>query len=199
MLFKYNKNSHLLLTAVTDMNYESLIFNEKNKKLNIVYVGWLFKLNKKWVLELAKDKKNTIYLIGPYDNVNIEEFQKIPNIIITGTKKGNGLYHYLMNADVCIAPYIIDQDTEKVFTMPNKFWLYINFGKPIVTCEIKNLYKEIPDKFIYQAKSSIDFARKIEKSVTENNILLTEKRKHFIQKNTWDNRVKELIYLYNNE
>ena len=39
-----------------------------------------------------------------------------------------------------------DSQTEKVYTMTNKFWLYINFGKPIVTCEIKNLYKEIPEK-----------------------------------------------------
>lgn len=198
-LSKYNKNSHLLLTAAVNINTKIPKFNIKKKYFNIVYVGWLFKLNRQWILDLAKNNNYTIYLIGPNANVNIEEFQKTSNIIITGTKKGNDLYHYLMEADVCIAPYNIDDDTKKAYTMPNKFWLYIYFGKPVVTCEIKNIYKEIPDKFIYQAKNSIDFTRKIATSINENTIFLTEKRKIFIQKNTWDNRVNQLIYLYNND
>ena len=198
-LLRYNENSYLFLTAAPDINSDVFTFDDGVKEhFNIVYVGWLFKLNQQWILEIAKNKKYTIYLIGPTNNVNVEGFQSNSNIIITGAKKGDELYRYVERADVCIAPYSPDQDTEEVYTMPNKFWLYLVFGKPIVTCEIKNLYKEIPDKFIYQASSSLDFIKKIETSITENNSILTEKRKQFIQQNTWESRAKQFLILNNN-
>ena len=143
ILLKYNQNSHLFLTAAPNLNSDVIQFKKEDKEsINIVYVGWLFKLNQQWIHELANNKNCTIYLIGPNKHVNIEGFQTNSNIIITGAKKGNELYSYIKKADVCIAPYSTDQDTEEVYTMPNKFWLYLIFGKPIVTCEIKNLYKE---------------------------------------------------------
>ena len=79
--------------------------------------------------------------------------------------------------------------------MPNKFWLYLSFGKPIVTCQINNL-KGLPKKFVYQSKNETEFNDNIDRAASEDSSDIFEKRMQYIQKNTWDNRVNELLGLY---
>ena len=78
--------------------------------------------------------------------------------------------------------------------MPNKFWLYLSFGKPIVTCQIINL-ADLPDKFVYQSKNEKEFMANIDKALSEDSAEMFKKRIQFIRQNTWDNRVDELLAL----
>ena len=85
------------------------------------------------------------------------------------------------NSDICIAPYVEDKDSKEVYTMPNKFWLYLNFGKPIITCSIPNL-ANLPDRYVYQSKSIEQFLNNIEKSIEENSVKLFNDRIEFIKR-----------------
>jgi len=196
-LLRYNSKSHLLLSgascAIQGGSY--IDFIGKDKRVNIVYVGWLFKLNIEWIIAASKNKNYNIYLIGPGFNNNLNQLKQIDNIIFTGELIGESLAKIMIKANICIAPYIRDRDTEEVYTMPNKFWLYLSFGLPIVTCHIKNL-ADLPAGFVYQSKNESEFITNIDKAIIENSHDIFKKRIGFIQKNTWDNRVDELSDLY---
>lgn len=195
-LLNYNSRSYLLLTGATSINETGNKLIDRNpEEINIVYVGWLVKLNTDWVRALSGNKQYNIYIVGPYDNNQVNEFRGINNILILGEKTGKELSQYLYNADVCIAPYIHDRDTEEIYTMPNKFWLYLSFGKSIVTCRIRNL-TNLPDRFVYQSGNVSEFISNIEKAVSEDSPDIFEQRIRFIRQNTWGKRVDELLGLY---
>ena len=196
-LLRYNKNSHLLLTGASMVHYRDSNFKivNKNKKVNIVYVGWLTKLNVEWIKYISINKNYNIYLIGPGLNTTINCLDRIDNVIITGELVGDDLKKIIMEANVCIAPYYQDKDTEENYVMTNKFWLYLSFGKPIVTCPINNL-PDLPREFVYQSKNKIEFLTNIGKAFSEDSPSIIEQRIKYIKQNTWDNRVEELLGLY---
>ena len=144
---------------------------------------------------MSKQSNNKIKLVGPYNQNDYKDLDNIENISLLGEKQGKNLISILKKADVCLAPYKICKDTEEVYTMPNKFWLYLNFGLPIVTCEIKKLFK-LPNDFVYQAKDKFEFVDKVICANSKNSFELFSKRRLFIEKNNWNNRVKQLINLY---
>ncbi|MBH49875.1 MAG: hypothetical protein CMG69_03885 [Candidatus Marinimicrobia bacterium] len=196
-LLKYNKNSHLMLTGASFLNQKNITYKviEKNKNINIVYVGWLNKLNVKWIEYISQNKKYNIYLIGPGLSKTMKPLKKNDNIVFTGELIGNELREMMEKANIFIAPYYKDKDTEKVYTMPNKFWLYLSYGKPIVTCRINNLAK-LPEKFVYQSKDEKEFITNIDKAIKEYSETNFEKKLNFISQNTWDNRVDKLLEYY---
>ena len=199
-LIKYNSNTHLFLTAAPDIDFKLAKFNMGNidkDKCTVVYVGWLTKIDVdllQGLLEASNDLK--IKVIGPGKELLEKIAIKYENIELLGEKKGEELYVALDSADVAIAPYILDDDVKKVYTMPNKFWLYLSFGLPIVTREILNLY-ELPEKFVYQSKNVKDFVNNVLKACGENSSEITNKRIEFAKKNTWDSRGEKFITLVN--
>ena len=44
----------------------------KKSITEIVYVGWLGKLNRRWIIQLAKRRDFKIYLIGPYKKQEVK-------------------------------------------------------------------------------------------------------------------------------
>lgn len=191
---KYNNSSYLLLTAAEDTPSTENIYLKNKIKKNILYVGWIAKLELDWVIELSKNSDYNIVIIGPGSHKQKLFFNKYKNIDFTGPKTGQELIPYLSIADVCIAPYVKNLDTEKVYTMPNKFWLYLSYGKPIVTRKIDNL-ANLPDCFVYQSEDLSAFIKNISKAISDNSKDLIEQRQKFISKNTWNNRTIELLRL----
>ena len=194
-LAKFNSNSFLLLHGAPDIYYNVNIsdsFDDVRKK--IVYVGWLSKMNFDWAKELSKNKNYDIYMIGHYSQHERKILQD-DNVVIMGEKKGEELYAILNTADAFIAPYKIGKETKKVYSMPNKFWLYFRFGRPTITCKIDNLIK-VPDGFIYQASSKQDFINNVKLAIDSDNIELRKARIDFAKKNTWNNRVLQLHKIY---
>jgi glycosyltransferase involved in cell wall biosynthesis len=194
-LLVYNSSSHLVLTAAEQLDVSTQLRSPKNDIIKAVYVGWLSKLNIDWVLAACENKNVHIQLVGPYKSNEIERLTKIDNIEILGQKFGSELGAYLKQADVCIAPYKKGDDTEKVYTMPNKFWLYLNFGKPIVSCAINRLYP-LPDNFVYQANNQSEFVKALLQADAENTQKLISERQQFIKLNNWESRVNRLLELY---
>ena len=191
----HTDSSHLILTAAEQLNISPKYINSNNSTINAVYVGWISKINKEWILSLSQKKNIVIQLIGPYEDNNFKELIEKENIHFLGQKTGEKLANFLEKADVCLAPYIIGRDTEEVYTMPNKFWLYLNYGHPIVTCEIKRLYS-LPTGFVYQAKNENEFTNAVIKAHSENSEKKFLERLLFIKKNNWGSRVNQIINLY---
>lgn len=197
-LLRMNPNSNMILTGAPSIDKAGNTNERKEHKKStkeIVYIGWLGKLNRMWIIQLVKRKEFKIFLIGPYKKKEVQSYLSYNNIILTGPKIGEELYQYMRRADVYIAPYKQGKYTERGYTMPNKFWLYLSFGKPIVTCQIKNLV-DLPRGFVYQSENISKFISNIDKAVSEDSPDIFEKRIQFILQNTWDNRVDELLGLY---
>jgi hypothetical protein len=194
-LIVYNPATFLILTAAEQLNVKNLTRDTNSKIVKAIYVGWLSKINTDWILELAKNKNLHIQLIGPYTSSDVEKLSGIDNIEILGKKIGKELDFYISSADICLAPYQKGDDTERVYTMPNKFWLYLNYGKPIVTCTIKRLY-QLPDGFVYQANTKLEFVKSFNQAVLNNSRYLQRERQKFIKLNNWENRVMQILELY---
>ncbi len=196
-LKKYNPNSHLFLTAAPDLNYNFLKHNEIKDKCTVVYVGWLAKIDIELLQGLAvESEKFRIIIVGPGEELLKDKFSSFSNIEFHGEKRGDELYSLLESSDVAIAPYIIDDDVENVYTMPNKFWLYLAFGLSIVTRKIKNLY-HLPEKFVYQAYDVRGFVDNVFRACRENSTQVIKERISFAKNNTWEHRGREFINLIN--
>ena len=195
-LVKFNKQSYLLLAGSPPLSKSLINYKRVDiQKINIVYVGWLNKINLDWLLPIIEIPNYDIYLIGPEKNIDLNAISNKKNIFVLGKMIGNELENIIKNADVCIAPYWIGKDTKEVYSMPSKFWLYLSYGKPIVTCRINNLIS-LPNKFIYQSNNAIEFKYNINLAITENNIGLHDKRVQVMKENSWESRAESLINLH---
>ena len=194
-LSKYSNRTKLILTGASSVSKEKERKNRNPGLINLVYVGWLSKINSNWVVEASNIPNIRIQLIGPFDKKDVICYENIENIEILGPKVSGELHPYLLQADIGIAPYIMGRDTELVYTVPNKFWLYLSYGIPVVTHEIKNLF-DFPDYFVYQAKSSNSFKMQIKKAINQNSLKLSKDRVSFIDDNGWDNRANEILKLF---
>jgi hypothetical protein len=192
---QFNPNTHLILTAAGKVREGSVFPQEKSAIINAVYVGWLSKINIKWVLSLAKNPKIRITLIGPATVSQSKSFAGVDNIELRGELVGEELFCALDKADVCMAPYEFGRDTNEVYTVPNKFWLYLSFGKPVVTARINRLHP-FPSKMVYQSNDHIEFENNVIGAVKEDTKELFDKRKGFIKNNDWSTRVDELLSHY---
>jgi len=195
-LSKYTDNAHLFLTAAPNINYDFDVEETRgipvkgNDKIKVVYVGWVNKIDVEWLGNAVTKKNYDITVIGPNYSKLKNKFNGMKNIKFIGEKRGDELYGYLAKADVAIAPYVDDNDSRKVYTMPNKFWLYLAFGLPIVTRKINNL-ADLPKGFVYQADSAEEFTAKIAEAAEGNSVALRKNRMAFAKENTWEKRGKE--------
>jgi len=193
-LAKYNSNSFLLLLG-SPMVRREFIRDDFEKvisgKVEIVYVGWLSKLNAEWVKKLSKTGKYHIKLIGPFRQKDVEIYAPFKNIQVMGPLTDDSLCLQIGKAHLTIAPYKMSKDVSEVYSMPNKFWLYLAHGKPVITCNIDNLIT-LPQHFIYRSSDYDDFEHNIEIALKNNCGSLSRDRRSFALKNSWDTRAQEL-------
>lgn len=196
-LSKYNRHSFLILTGAEKVQKLERFSEEKNPEIiDIVYVGWLSKIAPGWILALMIDPRIRVSLVGPGSELpQLRCLKKYERIIFHGEKLEKELWSVVSSANVCIAPYSGGKDTELVYTVPNKFWLYLSCGKPVVCCNIKNLFS-FPEGFVYQAKDQAEFLAQVINSYENDSENHYNKRLEFIKNNCWDARVDELIKLY---
>ena len=198
-LLKSNPDSFLIYLGAPNIcnkkyNSNKRINNKKNK-IDICYVGTFGRLNIKWIKYLLKYNENYILtMIGTLDRDTKNQFIDYNNINFIGLKIYDELYDYITRMDICIAPYMTGKNINRVVSIPNKIWLYLSFGKPVVACNIPNL--KINNKFVYQSQCAEDFVDNIELAISENTEKLIRQRIEFAQKNTWNNRIEELLRVY---
>jgi len=82
-----------------------------------------------------------------------KKFEKFPNIILKGYLSHNHVLEKLIECDVCIIPYILNEFSTGVF--PHKFFTYLASGRPIVSTKLPDL-EDFKD-WVFLAKNKKEF------------------------------------------
>ena len=167
-----------------------------NRYINIGFVGFIepFNISKDIIAALANLPNCTLTLVGPEKNDCLKEYRSRENVYFKGTLKGEDLYQEINKFDVAIVPYDLNNEFDR---SPNKMWQYLALGKPVVMSNISAVEKWIfPEGIIYKASTVEEFVACILKAFKEDNEHLINQRIEISTANTWDNRIADLLSLY---
>jgi len=160
-----------------------------------------YKIDFDLLLEVAERKAdwNFVFIGAPVvdssgerDIALRERLGALPNVSFLGAIDRELVPSFVNHFDVCLIPYRSSRYNAASF--PLKFWEFMATGKPIVVSGLPELrpyvdiisYVSNADSFIDQASSSLTEDGK-----------LAEQRRALALEHTWDNRVKQLLYLIN--
>ena len=139
---------------------------------------------------LSKDKLHVV-LVGPVSSEERLRYKDLKNIELTGSLTGNALYEAVNRFDVGLIPYKLHRTIDRT---PNKLWLYLALGIPVVISNIKGIRDwTFPDHFVYRSDSYEEFHELIRLAVKEDGRELRQKRADFAKKNSWNERIKTLL------
>ena len=160
-------------------------------------IGYIGAINDWFDVELVtrlaeSHPEYSVLIVGPV-NYGLEEFNRHPNITLTGTKKYEVVPKYLAHMDVCMIPFKINKLTSAV--NPIKLYEYLAAGKPVVSTAIPEV-RENTSKLVYIGENREDFIKKVEEAVGEpkkpEHAALIAARMKFAQENSWEERVDEI-------
>lgn len=198
--YKTEKDIHIINNAL-DQNFlcnpvstKKISYPPKQYYTDIMYIGtiseWFnFNLIQKG---LSKYSDLRLILVGP----SSFPIPKNNRIIHLGSKEHSELPSYMAQADALIMPFIVNDLILSV--NPVKLYEYIYSGKPIITCN----YKEIEQfkEFVFPYDNDEDFIIIINKLILKQlNIKSEEERIKFLYGNTWKERSLEIIKIICNE
>jgi glycosyltransferase involved in cell wall biosynthesis len=191
----YNASTFLIPLGAPEVLYPVAYKEPKEAMPVLGLVGYL-DLNMDYLLLRKLLQKFKIIFIGPISDRAKKELIKFPNANFAGVKTGKELYRLLETIDVCIAPYDM-QIINKGLT-PNKLWLYLAVGKPVVVTDMPNIKNWIfEDKLVYKCDNN-DFIKICMMAYQDNNPTLADKRIEVAKKNSWKIRVEKIKDIYNN-
>jgi hypothetical protein len=156
-------------------------------------VGYLdSNLDYELITELLQEFE--IRFIGPANDANRKYLGQFPNAHLLGPKTGQDLYRSLQEVDVCIAPY--DLRLLNKGATPNKLWLYLALGKPVVFTEMPNTRNwRFEEGLVYQC-SNDRFVECCHKAVREDTEERAKKRIAVARANSWEARIDTVRKLY---
>lgn len=132
----------------------------------------------------------SLILAGPLDHKS-ERLLQLPNVYYYGTYNYEDLRSYAESVDVCLIPYKVTPDMEKVY--PLKMMEYFAFGKPVVMTPFNSeQVRELKDQ-VYVADTSTGMQEAILKAYHENTPHLQNERKRIASENNWDSRSRTLF------
>jgi len=130
-----------------------------------------------------------IHLIGP---VEIETSRmNHDRLFFHGAIKHGNLFDYCKDFDCFILPFKITEFIKSVD--PVKLYEYINFNKPIVSVYYEEIDRFTPFVYFYNGQENLYklittlIVQGFPKKYTD------QKRLDFLQENSWDTRVKEIV------
>lgn len=195
-LKKQNSNTFRSLLGAPKVNFDylDLKVSEPEKRVKVVLVGFINKAKYSFPLfkELLEDTNLELHVIGNVHSKLREELEIFSNYFYHGIQKGENLNILLRTMDVGIAPYDLEKQDEG--GTPNKLWLYLANGLPVVISELKNIKKwEFPAHFVYKIKDNKLFKSCIIEANKKDSKILRKQRHLFSQEHTWEQRVKEIM------
>lgn len=158
-------------------------------------IGYAGVIQDKLDLDLLKQiaekfREMSIVLIGPvWYNYIIKEMKNFSNVYFLGYKNYQELPMYLQQFAVAIIPHKADKFS--LSTNPMKLYEYLACGKPVVTIYQKELETFTP--YIYLAKNNDEFINFINQALSEDSLLLKEKRQELVKEQTWKKRVNTML------
>lgn len=179
------KNITLMRNAVEKKDFQGVPISfepfEMKEYYNYAYFGTIgdwFDFN---VIKqiLIQHKNNKIYLIG---NNLVEKYVDERVIYIDSLTK-NELFRYVMQFDIFLYPFKQDNFLESI--NPVKIYEYIALNKPIIAVRSKET--EVLKDYCYL------YDNKIPKNIyLKRPLINTEELLKFLDKNSWENRIKNL-------
>jgi glycosyltransferase involved in cell wall biosynthesis len=164
-------------------------FKKSNSEKKILcFMGFINNnLELDWIELLAKNNKYEIKFIGPVEHNSVKKRLSIyNNIYFEDSRTGINLQNFLNDSDVFIMPYkSIEVNT--VSSVPAKLFQYLACGRPIISNILPNLIS-LPEYFVYQAKTSIDFLNLVELAINEDCEKYNMERINFANENKWEAR-----------
>lgn len=191
-LTQYNTNVFEIRLGAPDIgNFNPETGIQQKKKIHVAFVGFLQTAEINLLNSIIDNERFILTLIGPAGKKDIRKFSRHQNVRMTGKLTGKSLYDEINKCNVGIIPYSLSTEIDRT---PNKLWLYLALGKPVVITNIPGIKNWIfPDKFVYKADNADQFSDLIVLAYTENNQSLAEQRMQFAGDNTWGSRINQLI------
>ncbi|MBK6345573.1 MAG: glycosyltransferase [Bacteroidales bacterium] len=158
----------------------------------IGYIGALLSLRLDiGVLEhIARSRPEwSLVLVGPEDDrFRNSHLHQLQNVYFLGNKTGNELPNYLNEFDVAINPQLLSPVT--IGNYPRKIDEYLAMGKPTVATRTEAM--SVFADYTYLAENKQEYIELIETALQEKSVDITEGRKEFARKHTWENNVIEI-------
>ncbi len=182
------------LGSPTIVNPELVLKEKSSDRICVGFVGFLDTIHNEIITSILKNKDLNFTLIGPFKPKHLKNIRGLNNVRMTGPLTGMDLYREVGNFDVGMIPYNVKS---KIDRTPNKLWLYLALGIPVVISNIKGIRDwSFPDKFVYLADDLEEFIDNIKKAHRENNQSLASARIEFSKSNSWEMRMQELLDIY---
>jgi glycosyltransferase involved in cell wall biosynthesis len=164
---------------------------QNSEKIKVGIVGYVRTIDPRLLDFLLSKDDLFIILVGPVSDEERLKYKDVKNIKLTGSKIGNDLYQAVNRFDVGLIPYKLNGIIDRT---PNKLWLYLALGIPVVISNIKGIREwKFPEQFVYRSNSYQEFHELIRQAVSEDKQELRKKRSEFAKQNSWDERIKILI------
>ena len=133
----------------------------------------------------------SVVLVGPvFPDLRrvIAKWQKYENLYLLGERSPEDLPAYLSAFDVCIAPYL---DNEQLrYSDALKIYEYLAAGKPIVATGLPD--NSLTTSLVQTVATPQDFVARIEASIEEDDEILVSNRIDVAQQNSWDRRLEQI-------
>ncbi len=166
----------------------------RNIQNKIVYVGAIAEwFDIDLVLEMAKRLPTYNFFIIGKTKINLESIYKLSNVFILGPKDYKEIPDYLINADVGIIPFKVNELTDAV--SPLKLYEYCAAGLPVVSTGMKEV-KALKGP-IYVSNNNEEFIEFIVKATNSSNSNKDELI-CFAEENSWTSKYQFILKtLYN--
>ncbi len=169
-----------------------------NKKGSIIIglVGFIrnYNLSCQLINDILSQIDCNITLIGPVEPEFYNKIDDKKRINLKGILKDKELLKEVNKFDIAIAPYVDNKINEG--GIPNKLYVYLALGKPVVVTELLSLTQmNLPKELLYLVKDVKNFPNIIKKAYYENTNDLIQLRTDYARLNTWDIRMEKFIKL----
>lgn len=140
------------------------------------------------IAETHPDK--TLLLVGPINSPEVYEqgLDKMPNVLLVGSKRIYDVPQYLKFMDVTILPSLINQMSKSVY--PLKINEYLAGGKAVISTNFSEDIRTFKD-YIHIADNHEHFIKLIDVAVHDYSEEKIQQRVAFANQNTWGDRVRQ--------
>ncbi len=198
-LLRYNPDSFEIPLGSPDIKQYNIQINytpanEVNIMVGLVGFIRIYNISYQAINFLLQDERISITLVGPVENKFLEQIKQKDRLILKGTLTGKDLYEELNKFDVTIAPYCarLTEDNHSGVGTGSKIYHYLAVGKPVVISHMAGLNGvNLPEGFLYIAKSDEEFPELVHKAIKENTKELVNQRVDFARNNTWGKRMED--------
>ena len=198
-LMRLNSNSFLISLGAPDISVvepPGLPFGSRNNIIRVGLVGFINsqKIPVELINTLLESGKVRITFIGPAKDEFKKKIKHRDKVIFKEAMVGEKLYGEIGKFDIGIAPYALEKCNRGV--TPNKLWLYLAMGKPVVVTNLPNLRElGLHNGLVYKADSPSEFVELTVKAYENDNEDLFYERLKIARENTWERKVEEVVRL----